>query len=256
MMQKTALVTGGGTGIGRAIALEMAMAGYDVAIHYNGSLETAREVQKEIQGMGRRCEMIQANLTKLAELRRMFQDFQKSFDHLDVFVSNAGLTITSRLEDMAEEDFDLMTSLNFKGNYFGIQEAAKLMKTQKRGSIIMISSNHAFMQHPLCSCYSSLKAALTKLCKSAAMEFGKFGVRVNVIAPGWTDTGAKRLGEKGPTYYHIPLKRWCQPREVGQAVLFLSGPAAASITGITLTMDGGASLQTDALEKYGYPKDE
>jgi len=254
-MQKIALVTGGGTGIGRAIALEMARAGYDVAVHYNGSSTGAEEVQTEIESLGRRCCLIQGNLTKHEEILRMFSEVKAEFGRLDVFVSNAGVTKPARLEEMEEEDFDLMTALNFKGNYFGVQQAAQLMK-QQGGSIIMISSNHAMMQHPRCSCYGALKAALHKLCKSAAMELGKYGIRVNVIAPGWTDTGAERLGSKEPTYYHIPLKRWCLPSEVGQAAVFLSSAAAASITGVTLVMDGGASLQTDTLDKYGYMEGE
>lgn len=254
-MQKIALVTGGGTGIGRAIALEMARAGYDVAIHFNGSSTGAEEVQTAIESTGHRCCLIQANLTIHEELLRMFSEVKTKFGRLDVFISNAGVTKTNRLEEMTEEDFDLMTALNFKANYFGLQQAAQLMK-QQGGSIIMISSNHAMMQHPRCSCYGALKAALHKLCKSAAMEFGKYGIRVNVIAPGWTDTGAERLGRKEPTYYHIPLKRWCLPSEVGQAAVFLSSTAASSITGVTLVMDGGASLQTDTLDKYGYMEDE
>lgn len=252
-MAKVALITGAGVGIGKGVALEMARAGYDIALHYNGSKEQAQAVQQEILALGPRCEILGADLTDLAGLRGMFRAFEESFGRLDVFVGNAGLTLKGCLEDMEERDFDLMCALNWKGNYFGIQEAANLMKRQGTGgSIVLISSNHAFMQHPLCSCYGALKAALNKLCKSAGVELGKYGVRVNAIAPGWTDTGAQRLGAPEDSYYHIPLRRWCTPQEVGQAALFLSGPWAGSITGITLTMDGGASLQTDSLDKYGY----
>ena len=154
---------------------------------------------------------------------------------------------------MRPEEIDRVFSVNFRGTYLCIQKAAALMKKcGARGSIVVISSNHYRMHHPLCSVYASLKAGLNKMAEHAALEYGKYGIRVNVIAPGWTDTGEARLGAKEPTYYHIPLRRWCRPEEIGQAALFLSGPWAGSITGAVLTMDGGASLMSDSLDKYGY----
>ena len=120
-----------------------------------------------------------------------------------------------------------------------------------RGGIVILSSNNAFMQTPGVACYGSVKEALLKLTKHAAMEVARYGIRVNAIAPGWTDTGEARLPPPESTYAHIPLKRWCQPAEIGQAVLALSAPWAASITGSCLVMDGGASLQTHPPEEYG-----
>lgn len=168
-------------------------------------------------------------------------------------MANAGLTAKGRFEEMRADEMDRVYAVNFRGTYLCIQQAAQRMrKCGSRGSMVLISSNHYRMHHPLCSVYGSLKCGLNKMAEHAALEYGKYGIRVNVIAPGWTDTGEPRLGEKEPTYYHIPLKRWCRPEEIGQAVLFLSGPWAASVTGAVLTMDGGASLMSDGLEKYGY----
>lgn len=252
-MSKVALITGGGVGIGRGIALEMAKAGYDIALHCNSSVEPAYEMQEIIRTFGQRCEVIQANLTILEDLRAMFARTDGFFGRLDVFVGNAGLTLKARLEDMSESDFDLMTALNFKGNYFGIQEASRLMRSRQIcGSIVLIASNNAYMQHPMCSCYGALKIALVKLCRSAAVELAGYRIRVNCIAPGWTDTGTARMGSREASYYHIPLRRWCTPEEIGKATLFLCGPYANSITGATLPIDGGASLQTETQEKYGY----
>ena len=190
-MAKTVLVTGAGTGIGREAALEFAKAGYDVALHYNGSAQGAQEAAEAIRALGRQCMTVQANLTQLSQLRAMFAQVGERFGGLDAYVSNAGLTLKSRIEDM-----------------------------------------------------------------TAAMEMGRYGIRVNAIAPGWTDTGAARLGRREDSYYHIPLRRWCTAQEVAQAALFLCGQWAGSITGAALTMDGGASLQTDPLERYGYNERE
>ena len=250
-MAKTVLVTGAGTGIGREAALEFAKAGYDVALHYNGSAQGAQEAAEAIRALGRQCMTVQANLTQLSQLRAMFAQVGERFGGLDAYVSNAGLTLKSRIEDMTEEDFDLLCGVDLRACFFGLQEAERLMKA-RGGSIVLIASNHAYMQHPLCAAYAAMKAAMLKLCKSAAMEMGRYGIRVNAIAPGWTDTGAARLGRREDSYYHIPLRRWCTAQEVAQAALFLCGQWAGSITGAALTMDGGASLQTDPLERYGY----
>lgn len=250
---KTALVTGAGMGIGRAVALTLAQAGYDVAVHCNGSVERAQRVKQDILAMGRRCEIIRADLSHPQEIEGLFERHEALFGRLDVLVANAGLTVKGRFEEMQAEEIDRVFSVNFRGTYLCIQKAAALMKKcGARGSIVVISSNHYRMHHPLCSVYASLKAGLNKMAEHAALEYGKYGIRVNIIAPGWTDTGEARLGAKEPTYYHIPLRRWCRPEEIGQAALFLSGPWAGSITGTVLTMDGGASLMSDSLEKYGY----
>lgn len=254
---RVALVTGAGMGIGRAVALTLAEAGYDVTVHCNGSVERAQAVRQEIQAMGRCCEIVRADLSRPEEAAALFERHEALFGRLDVFVANAGLTVKGRFEEMRAEEIDRVFSVNFRGTYLCIQRAAALMrKCGARGSIVVISSNHYRMHHPLCSVYASLKAGLNKMAEHAALEYGKYGIRVNVIAPGWTDTGEARLGEKEPTYYHIPLRRWCRPEEIGQAALFLSGPWAGSITGAVLTMDGGASLMSDSLDKYGYERQE
>ena len=200
--------------------------------------------------MNRRCIAVQADLSHVEQLREAFRRTCNELGTPDVFVSNAGLTLKATIEDMTEQDFDLLCSVDFKACFFGLQEAVRCMKA-RGGSILLISSNNAFLQHPMCACYGAVKAAMLKLCRSAAMEMGKYGIRVNAIAPGWTDTGESRLPPKETTYGHIPLKRWCQPAEIGQAVLALSANWAGSITGSCLVMDGGASAQTHAAEEYG-----
>lgn len=115
----------------------------------------------------------------------------------------------------------------------------------------MISSNNDRAHFANASAYGVIKAGLSKLAEHAAIELASYGIRVNVIAPGWTDTGEARMVQKEDTFYKIPLKRWCTPKEIGQAVLFLCSDMAHSITGTRLVMDGGALLLSDKPEKYG-----
>lgn len=251
-MNKVALVTGGATGIGRGIALELAKAGYDIAISYYSNFEKAKETVMEIEKHNVRAMAIGANLSTLDGVNKLFSEFKVNFERLDLFVNNAGITLKSPFLETTEEIFDTICNLDYKGAFFCMQNAAKFMIEKGiQGTIIVISSNNAKAHFADVSVYGSVKAALTKLAEHVALEMAKYKIRVNTIAPGWTDTGSSRLDEKESTYYKIPLKRWCAPEEIGKAVLFLSGEHAASITGATIIMDGGALLLSDKPEKYG-----
>ena len=251
-MHKTALVTGAGTGIGRAIALELAKAGYDVGLHCNSSTAGAESAAAEIAAMGRKAGVYAGDLSKVSEIRRVFAGFRKDFARLDLFVNNAGITLLAPFLEMTEADFDRNCAVDFKAPYFCMQEAAKIMVGQGSGNIVAIASNNAYCQFARASAYAAMKAGLVKMVRSIGLEMAKHSIRVNAIAPGWTDTGAARLDAKESTYYKIPLRRWVQPEEVGKAVLFFDSDAAKSITGVTLVMDGGAQLLSDKAEKYGF----
>lgn len=251
MENKVALVTGGAVGIGKGIACELAKAGYDVAISYYESEKHAHDVCKELKSMGVRAMPIQADLSCCEGVDKLFREFSDNFARLDVFVNNSGITKKMPFLETTEETFDSICDLDLKGSFFCIRNAAKRMaNNHTRGSIIVISSNNYKAHFADVSVYGSVKAGLTKLAEHAAIELAEYGIRVNTIAPGWTDTGAARLDDKQSTFYKIPLQRWCTPAEIGQTVLFLSSEAAASITGATLVMDGGALLVSDKMEKY------
>jgi NAD(P)-dependent dehydrogenase (short-subunit alcohol dehydrogenase family) len=252
MTGKKALVTGAGIGIGRGIALELGRAGYDVAVHYNSSEARAEKVAEEIQSLGRKAVTVQADLAKPGSARKAVEKALAEFGSLDVYVNNAGITEKCPMPEMTEAFFDELYSVNLRSAYFGVQTAANSMaKAGIKGSVVIIASNHAFLQFADCSCYGILKAGLVKMGRHAAIEYARYGIRVNVIAPGWTDTGEARLGNKEDSYYKIPLKRWCTVEEAGKAAVFLCSDAASSITGSCLVMDGGASLIADKAEKYG-----
>jgi NAD(P)-dependent dehydrogenase (short-subunit alcohol dehydrogenase family) len=251
---KTAIVTGAGTGIGKVIAYELAKAGYDVAVHCNGSTEGANEVAEKIRNdFGRKAVVIRSNLAELAGVDRLFDEFNKHFERLDLFVNNAGVTKKSKFLETEEELFDLIVNVDYKGAYFCMQRAARLMKEKGiEGSIILISSNNAKAHFADVSVYGSVKAAIQKAAEHMAIELAQYKIRVNTVAPGWTDTGASRLDDKESTYYKVPLKRWAQCDEIAAAILYLSGDMAKSITGTTLVIDGGALLVSDKGERYGY----
>lgn len=248
-----AFVTGGASGIGASIALTFAKNGYDVAISYLGSHAKAETVAAEIRAMGRTCAIIKADISKYAEVEVMFEEFKKSFDRLDVFVNNAGVTKKSAFLEATEADFDEICDVDFKGAYFAMQNAAKLMIEKGiQGNIIAISSNNAIAHFADVSVYGSVKAALSKLVEHIAIELAKYRIRANTIAPGWTDTGAGRLDAKEETYYKIPLNKWAEPSEISETCLFLVSPAAKSITGTTIVIDNGALLVSDKRERYGF----
>ena len=249
---KTSLVTGAGTGIGRAIALELAKAGYAVGLHCNNSTAGAESAAEEIRAAGGVARVYQADLSDVVAIAAMFAAFKDDFGRLDLFVNNAGITLLAPFLEMTPEAFEKNYAVDFRAPYFCMQAAAKMMVAQGGGNIVAIASNNAYCQFARASAYGSLKAGLVKMVKHVALEMSKFGIRCNAIAPGWTDTGAARLGDKESTYYKIPLRRWVQPSEIGQTVLFLDSPAAASITGACLVMDGGAQLLSDKGEKYGF----
>ena len=250
---KVAFITGGASGIGKTLSLTFAKNGYDVAFSYLGSEESAKKVVAQIKEMNRRAVAIKADLSKYASIDNMFEEFKKHFNRIDVFINNAGITDKSHFLDTTEELFDKICDVDFKGAYFCSQKAAKIMiENDIEGSIIMISSNNAYAHFADVSVYGSVKSAMTKMAEHIAIELARYKIRVNTIAPGWTDTGAARLDNKEDTYYKIPLCKWVEPSEIAETALYLSSPSAKSITGAAIVMDNGALLVSDKRERYGF----
>lgn len=252
-MKKVAFVTGGGTGIGQGISIELAKAGYDVAFSYCGSVDGKNKTVKEIEKLGGKALALKADLSKIDEIDRMFEEFASTFSRLDLFVNNAGITEKSDFLHTTPELFDKICAVDYRGAFFCMQRAAQIMVDKSiKGNIVLISSNNAIAHFADVSVYASAKAAAGKMAEHVAIELAQFGIRVNTVAPGWTDTGAARLDAKEETYYKIPLKKWATVEEIGKTVIFLDSPAAASITGTTIIMDNGAVLLSDKRERYGF----
>ncbi|MBO4407295.1 MAG: SDR family oxidoreductase, partial [Clostridia bacterium] len=248
MERKVCFITGSGSGNGRGMALRMAELGYDIALHHSGrDPEMAEKTRALIAEKGVRCEVFEQDLFEPNAARALFDKFRAKFDRLDVFVNNSGRTLGGRLLEMNEETFDYVDRVNWKAAYFCVQQAGLFMKEKKiRGSIVIISSNHHRVNFGWASAYASMKEALVRYTQYAALEFSPYGIRVNCIAPGNIDPEyekkknfrdyVKQVSET------IPLHRFVTSTELADITEFLSSPAAASITGNTLDVDGGMFL--------------
>ena len=196
MEKKTALITGAGSGLGSGIVRVLARNGYDVAIHTGTNAERARALAESLAAeYGVRAEVFSADFSQAGGAQRLFAQFHERFDRLDLFVNNAGITKGGPILQMTEETFDLVHNVNWKsrvlqraagGIYHGGDETA--------GNMVIISSNNHAMNWYGASVYATVKEALVKFTRHAAMEFAQYGIRVNCIAPGWIDTGEARMG--------------------------------------------------------------
>lgn len=260
MERKVCFITGSGSGNGRGMAIRMAEFGYDIALHHSGrDPESAEETRKIITSKGVRCEVLVENLYEDGSAKRLFDQFREKFDRLDVFVNNSGRTVGGEILEMSEETFDIAARINWKAAYFCVKEAGLFMREKGiKGSIVIISSNHHLVNFGWASAYASMKEALVRYTKYAALEFATYGIRVNCIAPGNIDPGY----EKHPGVYRyleqeakgIPLQRVVPSSELADITEFLSSPAAASITGNTLDVDGGFCLQNFDHDSYSFGK--
>lgn len=256
---KIALVTGSSQGIGRGIALELAKAGWDVGVHYGGHAERAQKVAEEIRSMGRKCHVFQADISKIEEIDRLYDEFFQVFDHLDLVVNNAGITRKMHYLDATPEHFAQVINTDLRGTYFSGQRAARhMVKNNIKGTIINISSNHSLGTWETFSVYAAAKAGMDKMCKNIAMDLAPYGIRCVTIAPGYTQL--EHFSDEAIENYvnvmapRIPMQRFLTPAEVGKAVVFLASDGAAYVTGTTLYMDGGALLPVAADNRYNNPE--
>lgn len=242
---KTALVTGGSRGIGRAIALELARQGADVAINYARNAEAATQVVAEIEALGRRAVALPADVGDYDQAAALVEATVTTLGRLDILVNNAGIVRDTLLLRMQEADWDEVLRVNLKGAFNTGKAAARFMARQRAGRIINISSVSGLMGQVGQANYSASKAGLIGLTKSMARELAGRGVTVNVVAPGFVSTDMtaaldEALCERMRTL--IPLGRFGAVEDVARAVAFLASDAAAYITGVVLPVDGGLSM--------------
>jgi NAD(P)-dependent dehydrogenase (short-subunit alcohol dehydrogenase family) len=240
---QVALVTGAARGIGNACALALAHAGADVALGLR-DVNTGDELVDEIKAMGRRALCLQMDVTHLDQIKAAINTTVSYFGRLDVLVNNAGLGPSNLAENVREEDFDYTLAVNLKGTFFTSQAAGRVMIQQNYGRIINLSSQAGFVALPTESVYCMTKAAISHLTKCLAVEWGKYNITVNAVAPTFINTPgtAEALGDeafRADVLSRIALGRIGEPMEVASAVVFLACPAASLITGDTLLIDGG-----------------
>lgn len=241
---QVALVTGAARGLGRAIALALAEAGADVALGLR-RLDEDGGVAAEIGAMGRGALPLQMDMADLSQITHAIDDTIRHFGRLDILVNNAGIAPDNLAEHVREEDFDRTLAINLKGTFFASQAAGRVMMRQKRGCIINMSSQAGFVALPTESVYCMTKAAIAHLTKCLAVEWGKYNINVNAVAPTFIYTPGTEAALADPKFHDevvekiAALHRIGEPIEVAGAVVFLASPAASLITGHTLLIDGG-----------------
>lgn len=242
---KTALVTGAGRGIGRAIALALAEDGADVAVNYSGSAEQAKETVRQILKMGRRAIAIQGDVSKEEDCIRMFAQTEEALGPVNILVNNAGITRDGLAVRMSGEDFEKVLDVNLKGAFYCMKLAAKGMMKQRYGRIISISSISGVKGNPGQINYCAAKAGIIGMTKSLARELAGRGITVNAIAPGYIEsdmTASLPEKVKESALAQIPLGRMGKPEDIAYAAAFLASDRASYLTGQVLLVDGGMGI--------------
>ena len=241
---QVALVTGAARGLGRAISLALAHAGADVALGLR-DVNADAGLLAEIVKLGRRALPLQMDVSRMEQIVRAVDSTVKEFGRIDILVNNAGIAPENPAENVLEEDFDATLAVNLKGTFFASQTAGRIMIRQKSGKIINMSSQAGFAALPTESIYCMTKAGIAHLTKCLAVEWGKYGITVNAVAPTFihtpgTENALSDAAFRADTVERIAaLHRIGEPMEVAGAVVFLASSAASLITGETILIDGG-----------------
>jgi len=244
---KVALVTGAARGIGRACALALAEAGADIVLGLRDK-RTGSSLAAEIEKMGRDVLPVQMDISKMEEIKSAVEEARQHFKHIDILVNNAGVGTQDSVENVKENEFDYILSVNLKGTFFVSQEVGRIMIEQQEGWIVNLSSQAGFIALPTESVYCMTKAGIAHLTKCMALEWAKHNIRVNAVAPTFIKTPGtdKWLGDpefRQSVIRRIPLGKIGEPMDVARSVVFLASPAAGMITGETLMIDGGWTIQ-------------
>lgn len=239
---KTVLITGASSGIGKALALCFAQAGYNIIINYSQSKDAALLVEKECQSFGVQSLVIGCDIKKSDEVNEMVNQSLERFGSIEVLINNSGITKDGLLMRMKEEDFDAVIDTNLKGTFNVTQAVSKAMMKVRSGKIINMSSVIGLMGNAGQSNYAASKAGIIGFTKSLAKELASRNITVNAIAPGFIETKMTEvLSEelKQNILKEIPLARFGTPEDVAETALFLASDKAHYITGQVIQVDGG-----------------
>ena len=242
---KIALVTGGGRGIGREIALTLAGYGADVAVNYSGSKEKAEETAELIRAAGRRAAVIQADISQREDCVRLFKEAAETLGPIDILVNNAGITRGNLAVRMSETEFAQVIDTNLKGAFFCMQLAGKVMMKKRYGRIVSLSSISGVHGNAGQINYCAAKAGIIGMTKCLAKELASRNITVNAVAPGYIDTDMTAVlpeKVKEAALAQIPLGRMGTPKDIAETVAFLASDRAAYITGQVISVDGGMGI--------------
>lgn len=244
-MSKTAIVTGGSRGIGRATAIELSKMGMNVAVIFHGNQEKADETVAACKANGVETIAIKCDVKVMAEVQIAIENVMETFGSVDVLVNNAGVTKDGLLLRMSEEDFDAVVDTNLKGCFLFSKACAAIMMKQRSGKIINIASIVGLQGNAGQANYAASKAGIIGFTKSLAKELGSRGITVNAVAPGFVETDMTDvLSDKVKEAFlnMVPLKRTAKPEDIANAIGFLASEKADYITGQVLTVDGGMCM--------------
>jgi 3-oxoacyl-[acyl-carrier protein] reductase len=243
---RVAIVTGGGRGIGRAVALRLANEGASVAISYRSNDVSAEETAEEVQATGMKCEVFKGDVASPEDVKALFEGVGEAFGRIDILVNNAGLTRDNLMMRMKEDEFDDVISTNLKGTYLCTRAALRPMIRARWGRIVNISSVVGLVGNPGQANYAASKAGIIGFTKSVAREVAQRGITANVVAPGYVETeltGSLPEKVKDQIRDQVPAGRFGEAGEVAEVVAFLAGDGAGYVTGQTLAVDGGMTMQ-------------
>jgi enoyl-[acyl-carrier protein] reductase III len=247
MTQKVALITGSSRGIGKATALRLAQAGYDIVINYSRSKSSALKVAEEIEALGRKVLVVKANVGDVSKIKAMFQQIDEEFGRLDIFVNNAASGVQRPIMELEENHWDWTLNINSKALLFCAQEAAKLMEKNGGGKIVSISSLGSIRYLENYTVVGVSKAALEALTRYLAVELAAKNIVVNAVSGGAVDTEAlthfpNREELLQEAKEKTPAGRMVEIEDMVNCVMFLLSEESSMIRGQTIIVDGGISL--------------
>ena len=242
---KTAIITGSSRGLGQYFARALARAGADIVIT-SRTLESLEPVRKEIEAIGRKALPLELDVRNLESIQTMVEKAHEHYGKIDILVNNAGCNVRKPSVDVTWDDWDLVVDTNLKGTFFTAQAAAKKMIPRNYGRIINIGSVTSVFGYAALAPYCASRGGTKQLTMSLADDWGKYGITVNCLAPGWFQTAQTSVlyEDKAWVEYlvdRIPLKRPGKPNDLDGMIVFLASDASEYVTGQTLLVDGGIS---------------
>jgi len=243
---RVAVVTGGGRGIGRAVAVRLANEGANVAISYRSNDTTAQEVAEEVRAAGVLCEIFKGDVASSEDVDALFRGVGEALGQVEILINNAGLTRDNLMMRMKEDEFDEVLRTNLKGTYLCTRAALRPMIRARWGRIINVSSVVGLVGNAGQANYAASKAGIIGFTKSVAREVAQRGITANVVAPGYVETELTRsLSDdiKDQIMGQVPVGRFAEAEEVAEVVAFLAGEDAGYVTGQTVAVDGGMTMQ-------------